>query len=333
MALAFLAAILFSFIPALIYSYILYWLDRYEKEPKHLILGAFLWGMVVAAGGAFILNTFFGIGVWAVTGDEAITNLLTGSISAPLFEESFKGLAVLLVFLIFRSEFDSVLDGIMYAGITALGFAATENTLYLFDQGYVESGWEGFFTLFFLRVVLGAWNHAFYTAFIGIGFALARLNRSWVVRILAPLLGLCVAMFAHFLHNTLASFTQSDCGFILAMFGTDWFGWLFILGIIVWAIVSERNWIKKNLAEEVENGLISPAHYRIAYSPWTVSVLRLKALFSGKYTATREFYHLLVELAYKKHHRSRLGEESGNSLKIEQLRDEISKLAPQALGG
>jgi hypothetical protein len=39
---------------------------------------------------------------------------------------------VLAVFLFFRNEFDSLLDGIVYGGITALGFAATENVLYLF---------------------------------------------------------------------------------------------------------------------------------------------------------------------------------------------------------
>ena len=47
---------------------------------------------------------------------------------APIIEESLKGLAVLLVFLLFRKEFDSILDGIVYAAITALGFAATENS-------------------------------------------------------------------------------------------------------------------------------------------------------------------------------------------------------------
>ncbi|MDH5507615.1 MAG: PrsW family intramembrane metalloprotease, partial [Anaerolineae bacterium] len=120
MALA--ASVLLSFIPALIYAVMVYWMDRYEKEPKLLLGGVFLWGAVVAAGAAFILNTIFGITIFALTDSSALADLATGSISAPLFEESLKGMAVLIVFLIFRKEFDSVMDGIVYAGIAALGF-------------------------------------------------------------------------------------------------------------------------------------------------------------------------------------------------------------------
>ncbi len=137
---AFLAALFFGFVPMFLFAYILYWLDRYEKEPLPLLVGVFSWGMVVAAGGSYVLNTLFGISVFGMTGSEALSSLTTGSISAPIVEETLKGLAVLLVFLVFRREFDSILDGIVYAGIAALGFAATENTLYIW-RGYESGGW------------------------------------------------------------------------------------------------------------------------------------------------------------------------------------------------
>ena len=104
---------------ALLFAWILYWLDRYEKEPILLLGGVFLWGAVVAAGSAFIINTVLGLGIAVFTGSETATDLATGSIVAPLVEESLKGMAVLIVFLIFRREFDSVLDGIIYAGVAA----------------------------------------------------------------------------------------------------------------------------------------------------------------------------------------------------------------------
>ena len=94
-------------------------------------------------------------------------------------EETLKGLAVLVVFLVFRREFDSVLDGIIYAGVAALGFAATENAYYIYTYGYQESGWSGLLSLTFIRVILVGWQHPFYTAFFGIGLAVARLNRNW----------------------------------------------------------------------------------------------------------------------------------------------------------
>ena len=209
-------AIIVSFIigfgSALLFAYILYWLDRFEKEPLLLLGAVFLWGAVVAAGAAFIINTVLGIGIFVFTGSEAATNLTTGSIIAPLVEETLKGAAVLIVFLIFRREFDSVLDGIIYAGVAALGFAATENTYYIYSYGYQEGGWSGLFTLVFVRVILVGWQHPAYTALIGIGLAVARANRSWAVKIAAPLLGWAAAIFTHALHNTIASFASGAGG-------------------------------------------------------------------------------------------------------------------------
>ena len=86
------------------------WLDRYEKEPKLLLGAAFLWGVIVAGGGAYVLNTVFGIGIYVLTGSEGAAEFGTTSIIAPIIEEGLKGLAVLAVFYMFRSEFVRYLD-------------------------------------------------------------------------------------------------------------------------------------------------------------------------------------------------------------------------------
>jgi PrsW family intramembrane metalloprotease len=151
----------------------------------------------------FPVDWRFCITIFSVTGSEFASDLATGSISAPFVEESLKGMAVLLVFWFFHREFDSVLDGIVYAGIAALGFAATENVLYIW-RGYDASGWDGLFQLVLIRVILVGWQHPFYTAFTGIGLATARMNRSWLVKFIAPVSGLSLAMFTHSFHNTLA---------------------------------------------------------------------------------------------------------------------------------
>ena len=52
-----LLSLFFGFVPMLLFAWLIYWLDRYEKEPKVLLGGVFLWGAVVAAGGAFLVNT------------------------------------------------------------------------------------------------------------------------------------------------------------------------------------------------------------------------------------------------------------------------------------
>jgi len=325
-----LAAVLLAFIPALFYAWIVYWMDRYEKEPRTLLGGVFVWGAVFAAGGAFILNTIFGVAVYAVTTDVFLTDLATGSFSAPLVEEILKGLAVLLVFLIFRNEFDSILDGIVYAGITALGFAATENVLYMVQFGYAEGGWEGLWGIFFLRVVLGAWNHATYTAFTGIGLAAARLNRNKAVKILLVVGGFSVSLFAHFLHNTIATFAQAEGGLLL-LFAVDWLGWLFIFGIMIWAVGRERMWIRSHLKQEVKNGLISPQQYKVVLSPLNRYMARMRGIGKGQFQKTRKFYQLCTELAYKKQQMDRVGSSRGNTEEdIRQLRNQIAQLAPEA---
>lgn len=317
------AAVLVSFIPAFFFASIIYWIDRYEKEPKRLLLGTFIWGAVVAAGGSYIFNTLFGLTVFLATGDELLADTTTGSISAPLVEESLKAFAVLIIFWWYRSEFDTVLDGIVYAGIAALGFAATENVLYIYEYGYLEEGWFGFWSVFFIRVILGPWGHPFYTAFTGIGLALSRLNKNILIIYGAPVLGWLISVFTHSLHNSLAAFT----GNIILVFLSDWLGWIFMSFIIWWAIQSEKKWISKQLREEIQNGLLDQKQYQIVTSAWKRSGANMNGLFSGGYRKSRRFYQLLTELAYKKQQLERVGENKSNSLTmIEDLRRKIRQI-------
>ncbi len=184
-----LISVALSFGITFFYALIIYWLDRYEKEPKRLLIGVFLWGAVVAIIGAILAEMVFAVGTFLFTRSETLSEGLTGSIAAPLVEETLKGLAVLLVFLIFRSEFDSILDGIVYAGITALGFAAIENALYAYGFGYREHGMEGMYAVLFVRGILGGWDHPMWTAFTGIGLAAARLTRNTAAKLTAPMGG------------------------------------------------------------------------------------------------------------------------------------------------
>lgn len=320
---AFFVSLFFGFVPMFLYAAFVYWLDRYEKEPKALLGAAFFWGVVVAAGGAFIINTMFGIGIYIFTNSEAAADFGTTSIVAPVVEEILKGLAVGIVFLMFRKEFDSVLDGIIYGGIAGLGFAATENTLYIYRNGYLEGGWEGLFLLAFIRVIVVGWMHAFFTAFTGIGFAAARLNKNVLVKFFAPLIGLGAAISIHAFHNTFGSLIGGVSGLALGSL-LDWLGWALMFGFILWLINHERTIVKKQLYEEMTLGIISQAQYKKALSPWTLTTTSL----SGR--TTSRFYHLCGELAHKKEQLQRHGNESGNAALVDNLRKELAALAPHA---
>lgn len=320
---AFFVAVALSFIPAFFYAAIVYWLDRFEKEPLRLLVGAFVWGAFVATMGAIVWTSVLQLGIGLLVGDVA-ADIAGTTILAPIVEEILKGLAVALIFLIFPHEFDSILDGMVYAAITALGFAATENVLYLYFLAYQDGGYPDMFVLFFLRVILGGWGHAVYTAFIGIGLAAARLNPNPIAKLLFPIIGLGVAIFLHALHNGMAVFLVGAAGLsgFVALLLVDWFSWIVALGVVIWAIRREQRWMQDQLRDEVAMGVLSQAQYEAACSIMGQSRARLQG------RNARRFYNACANLAQKKHQLARFGEESGNSARVAQWRTEVARLSP-----
>jgi RsiW-degrading membrane proteinase PrsW (M82 family) len=311
----------------LVFAYVVYWTDRYEKEPVLLLGGVFMWGAFVAAGAAFFVNTFLGLGIYLFTGSEAFTELSTSSAIAPVIEEILKGTACLLVFLFIRREFDSILDGIVYAAITAIGFAATENAYYIYTYGFQENGVRGILYMFFVRVILVGWQHPFYTAFIGIGLAVSRLNRNSGIKIIAPIIGLGVAIFAHSIHNTIATVLQGSGSFLTGLI-VDWSGWIAMVIFVIWALYREQGWIINQLREEVSNMTITPAQYKTACSAWAQTFARINALFTKRYHLINRFYSITAELAFKKQLASLPGERVRDQSEIERLRTELSQISP-----
>jgi RsiW-degrading membrane proteinase PrsW (M82 family) len=327
---ALLISFFFGFAPMLLFAWIIYLLDRFEKEPKILLGGVFLWGAVIAAGAALVINSSLAFSIFVLTNSEGAADLATGSLVAPIVEEIAKGLALVLVFAVARQEFDSILDGVIYASIVALGFAASENTLYIYRDGYQAGGYSGLLGMVFVRVVLVGWPHPFYPAFFGIGLAAARLSSIPVNRILAPTAGLMLAIFLHAAHNLLGRVLHGFTGFVA---GTvyDWTGWFFMFLFILWAIHREQQWLVHHLSEEVSLGAITRRQYQTACSAWRQGLARLGALFSGHYRPTSRFYQVCAEIAHKKHQYATLGEENGNSLIIQSLRAELMRLSSQAM--
>lgn len=324
---AFLVAVPLAFIPAFFFSWFIYWLDRYEKEPRWLLFMAFFWGGFVAIIGALIGSLILDVGFTAILQDETLVDIAGGSITAPFVEEFWKGLAVLAVVLIFRKEFDSILDGVVYGAIAGLGFAATENVLYFMGQ-YADGGWAGMFTNFALRIGVFAWGHPFYTAFTGIGFAVARMNRNILIKIIAPVIGYFLAVFAHSFHNTSLVFV-SGLGSLALVILVEWAGWFIFLGFIGFMVYKEQGLLKKHLREEVTSGLITENQYKTAVSFFQFGA-RMAALSGGAYGATSRFYQVCGELAHKKEQLVRFGDERGNIAIIDKLRTELTSLAPKA---
>ena len=317
-------SVLFGVVPMALLALVLTFFDRYEKEPPLLLAGVFLWGFVVAAGAAFILNTIFGVSIFLLSGSEDLADIGAAVLSAPLVEESVKGLAVLAVFLYFGHEFDSLLDGVIYGSLVGFGFAAAENINYIFT-GFLKGGTEGLFTLVFVRVLLIPFLHATLTSFTGIGLAVGRLNRG-VLRYAAPVLGFATAVGLHAFHNVLASVPNQ----LVCLLGDviDWIGFIGMFIFILILVWREGRVMRQHLLEEVGLGTLSEREYQSAASISGQVVARWGALTGGHWREAARFYDLLGDLAFKKYQLARLGPESEPQAQamIDKLRGQIASL-------
>lgn len=250
-----LLAVLVAAIPLGIVIPAFLWLDRFEAEPTRYLVTAFLWGALVAAVLAAVFNTG-AVLVFQSATDPAAAVATTAVFVAPPVEESLKGLFVLLVWRLRRREFDGITDGMVYAGITAAGFAFTENIQYL-ATAYSQGGNQVLAETFVGRGLLSPFAHPMFTVMIGIGIGVAATASTGLVRFLAPVLGWCLAVFAHGLWN-LASVVGAH-GFVLGYIVLGVPVFISFVLLIVWARRREARLIGRHLTAYADAGWLSPS--------------------------------------------------------------------------
>ena len=179
------------------------WLDLYEREPRSMVVGAFAWGALVAIMFSGFGNDFWGVFITKVFGAEFASNW-SAALTAPVVEEVYKYLGVVLLYLIARLEFDDLIDGFVYGALVGLGFSVSEDVFYFIFVfgGDIVSVLQGFF----VRVLAsGLYGHVMFTGIAGIGFAyfVSRRNDTSLARRLLVAAGLLLlAIFAHFFWNS-----------------------------------------------------------------------------------------------------------------------------------
>lgn len=237
------------------------WLDRYEPEPRSLLVMGLAWGAFVATSVALVLQAF---DIFALGADQTST----GVVVAPLTEEAAKGLFILLLLWFRRSELDGVLDGIVYAGMVGIGFAFTENILYLasayMGQDGSAGGLESAVGLFVVRCLFSPFAHPLFTAFTGVGIGIAVNARRTVVRVVAPVVGYLLAVCAHGLWN--ASAMVGGPGAALGTYVAVMVpAFVLFAALAVWARAREGRLLAVALADCARRGFLHPAEI-----PWLV---------------------------------------------------------------
>ena len=122
--------------PAFAIALYIYWKDTHEKEPVGVLVMCFIFGVLICFPAGF-----WNSGVFEIFGFDLDNNhngLLLSFFMAffvvGLGEETLKYLVV--IFYAFRKPcFNEPFDGIVYAVMVSLGFAAFENIFYVMEGG------------------------------------------------------------------------------------------------------------------------------------------------------------------------------------------------------
>nr|WP_323448816.1 PrsW family intramembrane metalloprotease [Streptomyces sp. YSPA8] len=291
------------------------WLDRVEPGPWRNLIFAFAWGAFAAALIAILANTFATRWIATATADPTGAHSLGATVIAPVVEESAKAVAIALIFFFRRKDFTGVVDGVVVAGLTATGFAFTENILYL-GSAFGEDqqiGYTGLPTLtaatFFVRVVMSPFAHPLFTVLAGIGFGMAAMSprTKKARRVLLPLLGVVLAMGVHALWNGSASYF-GPLGFyaVYAAFMVPAFGLLTWLAI--WSRQSELRTIAAELPKYAVAGWLAPAEPQALSSMKARTVARAVARHAQGPAAAHavcEYQRFATSLAFLRHRAER----------------------------
>jgi len=187
-------------IPFVVIWFVVRYIDRWEPEPRRLLIFAVAWGAVASVAIALGVDLV----VSYVTG--GLTDAVSAVVQAPVVEEIAKGLGILLLFVFARRFFDGPVDGIVYGALIGAGFALTENVQY-FAISYLEGGAGEVATTFFLRAVLSPFAHVMFTSLTGFALGLAArrsLGAGAAMGYAIP--GLIAAIVLHALWNGSATF-------------------------------------------------------------------------------------------------------------------------------
>jgi protease PrsW len=271
------------------------WLDRWEPEPPRLLVLAFVWGASVAVVVSVILEMIFESLVVPVVGTEGASTASI-AIGAPLIEEALKG-AFLLLMLTGRrrNELNSLTDCLVYAGITAIGFAWVENIMYI-AQG--ESLAESLVTAG-LRLIMGPFAHPLFTMATGIGVYFAMNRRNILAKAGCILLGYLGAVFLHGLWNG-SSVVGIEAYFLVYLF------WMVpTFGLAVWLAVASRRREQRITAAKLP-GMVAANLITANEATWLGSIKTRKlaiaevARGAGKPAAkpVKQFAAQVVELAF-----------------------------------
>ena len=212
--------------PAFAIALYIYWKDTHEKEPVGVLVMCFIFGVLICFPAGF-----WNSGVFEIFGfdlDQEDNSMLISFFMAffvvGLGEEMLKYLVVVLY--AFRKPcFNEPFDGIVYAVMVSLGFAAFENIFYVMEGGL---------SVAVLRMFTAVPMHAAFAVIMGYYIGLSKYYRG-AARTEKSLKGLVYAVLLHGLYD-----------FVLFQDDFPLLG-LLIFPLIIWAFFLCKRAMNKHL--------------------------------------------------------------------------------------
>ncbi len=162
----------------------IYFQDKYDKEPKRLLAISFVLGGVVSILIVFVLYLFTGRFI-PLTDEFSIWQQFIQAFVVVALAEEFSKYVIVNYYAQPQKAFNEPYDGIMYAVMVSMGFACTENILYVINGGYQVA---------LLRALTAVPAHAVFGIIMGFYMGKSKFsNRS----VLFNLTGLFLAVLFH----------------------------------------------------------------------------------------------------------------------------------------
>lgn len=241
------ASLLLAAIPILIYLFILWWLDKYEREPIKFLLIHFAWGMIGAVILSGIISSIINKVLITFSSSEESADFISTLITAPLVEEAFKG--IFLIFTIRKMIFDNLTDGIVYGGAIGLGFGMTENFLYFF---FSTSNLSELIHLAIIRNLFSVSAHFIATSTFGVFVALSKF-KTQSIKFIIIMTGYLIAVGIHLIWNFTVSFSLTFLIGILFISITL----ILIFVLIQFSLSFERNILIYEMNDEILRGSLN----------------------------------------------------------------------------
>jgi RsiW-degrading membrane proteinase PrsW (M82 family) len=340
---------------------VLWFLDRRERESPWAYAAAFLWGGLIATTLALPINTaaIMAVTEWLeqfpelekVLGPEAAM-MIGAPISAPIVEETTKGIGIALLFWLLRGEFDNVRDGFIYGALVGAGFNWFESALYV-QQNFVEFGTAPYgFQLGARYAWLGLAGHALFSGLFGASLGVARETSRGFVRILAPVVGYLLAILGHAWNNSLPLFfalaaakageaapTEALAPPTLGLLDALWSASLSNLVVFApFALLlafllyrsgkAERRTILEELRDEIGRSVTAEEYAEIGRD----RMLRTRRIDSRRPKVSAALVNAQNELAFRKRRLRNRGYDPADDALLEERRTQINALRRRMIG-